>query len=455
MLSGVVRSAVAFAADGVGRFGVDRLVVTCRPRGIQPPAKLIPRLAGEKLVKHARGLSAQIEVSDYALMQQLGHYGGGAGDISCRVVVNVLRRVRERLLAGGKYRCNRRPNLMGDNFIDPAMLDADIDVRGESLDEILRIVDDVRLLYVETLERLFGLLADPKAVAVSVNEIELAWDVSCVNALWAPKLWWRSWADSFLDAHTGGGPSLAEFTTVHQSFGLSAGDLRSLSGSLVLHGQRAKKERFKLYPKHERVLRYEATFAGERAAARLGAPIRLGDRRSLEHDLTKLARLAYEPLMSVRQDLLDPHEFSPSTVWVALAKAGRRPDKTCSIFDAFVAGNAFHNPEERFSRELTRLRRMGLVRLVGKGLWAPTGALRRYLSKLHLVWTHPDNADHPTGRRSKRGTRRGVASGLLGASTQLAPQQPHAAFAKQRASRRGTRRGPTNPNPSPGVNRGA
>jgi hypothetical protein len=424
MLSGVERSAVAFAADGVGRFGVDRLVLTCRPRGIQPPAKLIPRLAGEKLVKHARGLSALIEVPGYALMQQLGHAGGGVGDVSCRVVVNVLRRVRDRLVAVGKYRCSRRPNLMGDNFIDPATVDADVDIRAESVADVLRVVADVRLLYVETLERLFGLLADPKAVAVSVNEIELAWDVSCASAVWAPKLWWRSWADSFLNAHTGRGPNLAGLTSVHQSFGLSTEDLSSLSGCLVLHGQRAKNERFKLYPKHERVLRYEATFDGERASARLGAPIRLGDHRNLDHDLTKLARLAYEPLMSVRQDLLDPREFSPSAVWVALAKAGRRPDKTCSIFDAFVAGNVFHNPDERFSRELTRLRRMGLVRLVGKGLWAPSGALRRYLSKLHLVWTHPDSADDPTGRGTSRGTRPAVVFGLRGASTQRAPQDP-------------------------------
>ena len=230
--------------------------------------------------------------------------------------------------------------------------------------------------------------------------------------------------DSFLDAHTGRGPFLDELPTVHQSFGLSERDLHSMSGSRVLHGQKAKGERFKLYPKHERVLRYEATFNGARARTLLGAPIRFDKREHLDEDLSRLARIAYKPLMSVRQDLLDPHDLSPVDVWVAFAKAGRKPDKTRTIFDAFVAGNLFHNPEERYSSELRQLKRMKMVRIVGRGLWAPTGSLRRYLSKLHLVWTHPDNAEPPTGSGTTRSTRPDVLSGARGVSTIEPPQHP-------------------------------
>src|SRR5262249_8536854 len=155
--------------------------------------------------------------------------------------------------------------------------------------------------YVKNLERLFAIQADPRAVAVSVNEIELTWDVSCRNALWAPRLWWQSWRDSFLDAKTGWGPHLDESQTVHQSYGFSTEELGSMSGSLVLHGRRAKTERFKLYTKGEGVLRYEATLDGERARIRLGAPIRLGKPRDLDQDLSRLARIAYAPLMAVRR----------------------------------------------------------------------------------------------------------------------------------------------------------
>jgi hypothetical protein len=125
--------------------------------------------------------------------------------------------------------------------------------------------------------------------------------------------------------------------------------------------------------------------------------------------------------MSVRQDLLASNELSPGDVLEAFARAGRKPERTRAIFDAFVAGNVFHNPEERYSRELTKLRRMKLVRLVGRGRWAPTGSLRKHLAKLYLVWTHPEHLDTPTDGRPTRPPRRPPASGPRAASNPFAP----------------------------------
>lgn len=211
------------------------------------------------------------------------------------VEANVNARLRASLTSSGLYHAPRRSSLMGDNFIDPAMLDATVDLHALALDEVMTIIVEARLAYADNLRDLFAVEVAASAVAVSISEIELTWDAPCRCALWAPKLWWQSWADSFLNARTGPGPMLAELPTVYQSFGLSSWDLHSMSGSRVLHGRNAEGERFKLYPKHEQLLRYEATFDGARARARLGGPIRINSRQNLEADLTRLADLASAP----------------------------------------------------------------------------------------------------------------------------------------------------------------
>jgi hypothetical protein len=125
---------------------------------------------------------------------------------------------------------------MGDNFIDPENVVGTVDLHAEAIDAIMQLIAEARRAYSDNLRVLFGLDVDPHAVAVSMREIELTWDAVCVNAVWAPKLWWKSWRDSFLNAQTGPGPILDGWPRVRQGFGLHWQDVHSMSGSLTIHG---------------------------------------------------------------------------------------------------------------------------------------------------------------------------------------------------------------------------
>src|SRR5947209_1830571 len=87
-VSAIESRAVAFAQDDLLRFAVDRLVLTCQARGCSVPSRLMPRLEEVKhvdVLPRSRGAAARIDIDGLCLVQELGHYRGGRGGLSCRV----------------------------------------------------------------------------------------------------------------------------------------------------------------------------------------------------------------------------------------------------------------------------------------------------------------------------------------------------------------------------------
>ncbi|MBZ0234420.1 MAG: hypothetical protein K8M05_18970 [Deltaproteobacteria bacterium] len=397
----VVSHVAVFADDGADTFGLDHVVVTCQPGGpvlkasgscLVPRPEAMRRLAAGGCVIRGDGAPrARIVGDGHTVVVALGHFEGGNGSVSCTVEVNVMRRLRARLVGRDAYpRDARFSGVLDDNFIDPTQVAPGVDLHAEAIAELMRVIASASHWCVAALAQVFGLTIDAQHVRVSLKSVELTWDAHCKHARAAPTLWFPHWRDSFLGAGTGPGPIAVESPRVRRNEMLPDAEVRAMTGSCVLTAQFSKDERHKLYVKHDRLLRYESTYRAARTREILGRPVRLDAIENLADDLEVLGARAYPLLMAAQSALLDERWLASDEILLAFMKAGRNPEKVVAIYRAFLVGDKFHNRGEGWSRELGRLRRMGFAKYVGHGFWAPTGQLRRTLRLVFHVWHHAE-----------------------------------------------------------------
>jgi hypothetical protein len=259
-------------------------------------------------------------------------------------------------------------------------------MHAESGQELERLLGEARVAYVEAVAGQFGVRLDAARVRVSVTRIELTWDVPCAIARVAPTLFWPAWQDAVLGAGVGPGLFDAddEPVRVRRTEATEHREREAAAGTGVLRADPAKGDGAKLYVKHDRLLRFEAELTGPRIRKLLGRGLRLDAPAALRSDLETLGARSYRLVLAAQASLTCEEFLSLGDLFDGLASAGTAR-KVKPIVEAFAAGSKFHNPGERWSAELGRLRRRGWAVHLGRGYWTAAGALARTLRRIRYV----------------------------------------------------------------------
>lgn len=373
------RNAAAFPRDGHLRFAIDRVSVTCY---LKPPWYKLPlRLTDEadeelnraKAIKHREGRKVAM------VGPKLTVVIGGVRSRSGLFVDNVMRRLRRRLIEDGRYPAGiKTPGARDDNFVDPAHLAAGVDLHAESISELMSIIENARAAYAMAVAKLFGVATSPEDVQASVTQIELNWDVRSDLAQALSTLWWRAWRDACVGASIGVGQQREhdERLRARRTEATEHREADAMIGSGVLRADAAVGGGYKLYAKHDRLVRFEAELTAGRVEKLLGRRLRVDSAEHLRADLETLGQRAYGTILRAQDNLVCEQVMSITELIAAFAPPGDA-SKLRPLLEALEAGLKFHHAGRTHERLLPRLRDQGLVQHLGRGIWAPTPMLSR------------------------------------------------------------------------------
>lgn len=394
------RHLVAVFPAESNNFAIDAIHLAVQPKelpeGIWPPLSPLPgaldrlQAAGQLIRpggRHARRL-AEFNVDGLRLRMRLGTASGNGHLIGASVSANILRRLRARLISTGQYwERSLARGARSDNYIDPRCLAADVDLHRESLEEVLRVIEQARRLYVEKAEPIFGFRIEaPKA---SVSKIELTWDVVSPIAAHAVTAFDAAWWMTFVGAGLRQGFfDEKDSAKVERAMATRHRLLDAVVGTRVLRADASETNGHlaKMYVKTYELIRFETMFRGKRARRLLRHPLRMGSYADFEADLRRLAAAPYAALLEAQENLHSAHLLSLGELVGPFMRAGDAA-KVLPILDAFSATSMFRNPDEEFSVQLGRLKDAGVVHF-RSGVWlltpafAPTfKAVSEYLSR--------------------------------------------------------------------------
>ncbi|MGQ0507970.1 MAG: hypothetical protein ACT4TC_21920 [Myxococcaceae bacterium] len=360
---------------------------------LKPSEAIVAKLNADGLLKNIRGRRmAQLPWDPHAsaptetaspekeedlrsncsvLTQSLGDVSGRGNRVGASVHTNILRRVRDRLTAEGKYfEPSLAPGATSANYVDRRYLATGIDLHRECLSELLALVKEVRTAYIYWFERIFGVPLSPDQVRVSVQKIELTFDVHSEIARHAITEFLHPWLETFVGAGIKTGffnrrgekrPSMMKATGYENTFAVRG------TGVLFARAHGKRRQSAKLYVKHDRLIRFEATYWRKRAwrvmrqrnKNRRGAAIRLDTFTGLESDLRVLAEAPYRTLLATQEALVcdAPLDF-PDLIARILPKGSA---KVVKIIRALYGGGPFHNKGEAYTKQLDRLRAANVV----------------------------------------------------------------------------------------------
>ena len=388
-----VRNAAVFSKAGHNHFAIDRVELLLSPA--------LPRwhtrrwsLTDEGRAMRSKGvtrlggcLAVQLPSKEDVTVQQfLGRDGRSDGSVACLYKTNVMRRLRRRLTESSQHRREDRAfGARSDNYIAPTRLPPGSDIHVEAIKELVTIIAEAKEQYTANIANVFGDALPPDKVHVTISKIELTWDVPTTLARGAATIWWPVWRDGFVGSGRGLGLDDSDPVRLRRTAATERREVDAMGGSGVLRADGPKGGGVKLYPKHERLLRFEAEFTSERARTVLGHPVRL-DKIRLARDLGRLAVGPYNALLAAQDNLLCTKVLS-LTKLIGAFHPSKGWDKLRPIIEALEGGEVFHNPGERYSDVLAALRKKGLVKYLGGGDWGPTGPLQFTLRRLVLART--------------------------------------------------------------------
>lgn len=376
----LVHRAAAFSPDAHAQFTIDRVSVSCSlpwflRKRLRVRQEVWETLENKKAIKRVD--NRLVVVMDPHFTVGVGRGFGVDGAGTGLVTDNVMRRLRGRLVAGGHYPAGEKaPGARGDNFVDPAHLADGVDLHAEAIAELADVVAEAQVAYAEAVRDLFGRQVDPAAVEVAIAQIELNWDVSSPLALAVSSLWWPSWRDACRGAGLGLDGGDDERLGAGWKEATEQRELDAMVGTGVLQARATKGCGYKLYAKHDRLMRFEATFTGDRAQRILGHGVRLLDREALLVDLERLGQRAYRTIMRAQDNLTCELVMSLVDMIVAFQPPAEGR-KLRAILAAFEAGQKFQHTGRSHERLLARMREHGLAQHLERGLWAPTPVLNR------------------------------------------------------------------------------
>lgn len=282
-----------------------------------------------------------------------------AGDrrvrVSQVVEANPLRALARRYTEQGRVRPYVGEEKRNDNFVPPHSV-APVQVSRDTFAFIQQLVNERVDAYCRDYEVLLGRPVARDQIRVTIKEIELTWDRTCEAASFAPIAFWKPWQLRFGDStFNARGPFLTAMV--------------------------AKGERYKLYAKAHRVLRFEACLSRSHARRLLGHRLDPREPCAFEADLRRLAELLYPQILDVQEEVVPQWivDFRPALNAVLRSRA--KP--VLRVLEGFLSSGRFKKGarDESAGRLLRFLKAAGLAEQVrgGKGLWAPRKELELLL----------------------------------------------------------------------------
>lgn len=394
-------SLAVFPLDGAALFAIDALRINVYPRHLPAAGLKAPSPSALEKFRRARGL-AHDRAGNRVVLARRGHAGvklylgatagGERRRFSATMDFNILSWLREEYEAAGVLRALARDvgSRPPENLVDPARLLKPVNVHADALALVAVAVDEARAVYAGLMEEFWGWRPAPSDVGVSLNQVELTWDVACRYADLIPTQWWPAWRSAFRGAGRRSGFFDADnAAAVEASESIEPG---AVQGTPVFRtgyreGIRADTARgngAKLYVKDARVVRFEAEFTGDRARRLLGHSVRLGEGGTrLGEDLERLAAPVYRRLLEAQETLTAPVLDFAQLIEDLMGP--RFAPTVAPIVRRLLAGHKFHNVGERCTLQLHRLRRLGYVRHLGRGDWAATPKLARTFDLLRRL----------------------------------------------------------------------
>jgi len=375
------RLAVFPPTGGAERVLVDKLSIYIQPHGVRHVRSGLPREAAAISAAKAAGVlepsytrapgvpvlcwhdvAPRVSVTQFLGLPKTG----GRPTLTQVADLNPARAVADDLRVRG-----RLPRLLPtepDNYIDPRRVRAE-DASMAVLDLVPRYCEARVGPYLSLASRLFDLSLTRDDIAVGVKKIELAWDVECSLAGWAPRAFWSGW-ECVMARHSNGRPSL------HSPALLKAGG--------------AKGEAYKLYPKAGSkrcsmpgVLRFEVSLTGTAIRERLGRQLDLLDRTTFLTDVRELARQIYPLIVKVQESMSGEEMVAAHLVFAVMLPTSQKRAAQ-DILGALLGTGEFQNAggSQVHRRLLVRLRKEGHVACRWKGRWIATELFHRTLRQI-------------------------------------------------------------------------
>lgn len=246
------------------------------------------------------------------------------------------------------------------NFIVPGTADP-AQVRAECVRLVIDAADDLRETYREAARRAFGVSLGPGDIVVRLDLIEVAWDVHCSLATYAPIALRPAWESHFRK------------TDLHDGRWVDGGDRRS--------------ERFKLYRKVlPHVLRAEYVVEKARLRRLAKAERVLSDAPALTALVDRLAGPAFGRFLHVQADACnDTMPRLADVVRAFLPPHGR--DVGGEVFECLYATGRFENTggSSRHRAYLRQLVESGVVEHRGRGLYVATSRCAVWLRHMFVL----------------------------------------------------------------------
>ncbi len=358
-----------FGADGSETVTIDRIVLVLSPmhpvsRGSIQRDRIkakgshwalnhgarMGRVGGRRcfLWTEQGGISVQQYVGDWL-------QGDRRVRVSQVVEANPLRALARRYTEQGRVRPYLGEEKRKDNFVPPHSV-APAEVSRDTFAFLQQLVNERVDAYCRDYELLLGRPVARDQIRVTIKEIELTWDRTCEAASFAPIAFWKPWQLRF-------------------------GDSTFSARGPFLTAMAAKGERYKLYAKAPRVLRFEACLSGSRARRLLGHRLDTREPHAFEADLRHLAELLYPQILAVQEEVVPQWvvDFRPAIS--AVLRSHAKP--VLRVLEGFLSGGCFKKGkrDESAGRLLRFLDAAGLVEKVrgAKGIWAPRRELELLL----------------------------------------------------------------------------
>lgn len=292
-----------------------------------------------------------------------------AGDIAHvgqLVNVNVLRVIRS---CYGRCIVDKR-----DNFVPLSMMSR-ADLRREVLRCAIAIKDQAVVLYCDIIRTVYGVVLHPDDLDVTVQHIEIAWDVPCRHAMHAVTRYADAWPRNFL-----------------------ASSIHSGIEGRFLMGRMRKGQRYKLYAKAADHLRAEYSPNKKELARTLGGrAMRLTTMEALARDLDIVAADAYDRFLEI-QAAIAPVDLRLFALKVASALTDQKRNGAWEkIAPGLLADGTFFNEgsNETCLTVLRTLQLHDMVTHLGRGQWVVPDdvaeSLRCVRKALEPLWDWEDD----------------------------------------------------------------
>jgi hypothetical protein len=375
----LARNFARFQEADVSRFLIDNLKVSFSPRnpGLRTRiARKQPVVAPSAIndtsdlgLSYIAGTSVTHRGNEHVLrwrwgsavrQQGLGAFRAGK-TATLTVDTNPIRAVRLALSLPDRRRHDRNV----DNYLDPRVVPAEI-AHSECLDALDAVVHRERRDYTQIVSGLFGVDLGEGDVAVTVNSIELAWDVLVpYHAHLVPTFLAKAWKRRLNDGR--------------RVFWL---DEVSEGGDGVLKAQDGQGLVLKMYAKTADVARFEVQLTGKRARELVGRRLAPDDRVGFVDVLKAIAAQVFPRILAVQAEAVAPPVVPVQEVFTLLS----RDPVDRYIVGALLAGNRVKSRGQSDYRRFVWLRGAGIVvRGPGKGWWSGTPALAEVAEVLRIA----------------------------------------------------------------------